>query len=69
MSGMRAVSAGLTPVTCEVVHRLGISVPFYAVPLAEQRARLAGVAAAGHAGAWSPQAEGTDDFTHVALGG
>ncbi len=49
------------------VDRLGITVPFPGVPLAEHRSWFAASVAAGYTDAWSAEVAGTDGFTPLAL--
>ena len=49
------------------VDRLGITVPFPGVTLAEHRSWLADSVAAGYTDAWSAEVAGTDGFTPLAL--
>jgi probable F420-dependent oxidoreductase len=49
------------------VERLGITVPFPGVPLAEHRSWFAASVAAGYTDAWSAEVAGTDGFTPLAL--
>ncbi len=49
------------------MDRLGITVPFPDVPLAEHRSWFAASAAAGYTDAWSAEVAGTDGFTPLAL--
>lgn len=49
------------------MERLGITVPFTGVSLAEHRRWFAEVVAAGYTDAWSAEVDGTDGFTPLAL--
>jgi probable F420-dependent oxidoreductase len=49
------------------VDRLGITVPFPGVPLADHRRWFADVVAAGYTDAWSAEVDGDDGFTPLAL--
>jgi probable F420-dependent oxidoreductase len=49
------------------VDRLGITVPFPDVPLAEHRSWLAASVAAGYTDAWSAEVAGADGFTPLTL--
>lgn len=49
------------------MERLGITVPFPGVPLAEHRGWYDDVRAAGYSDAWSAEVDGTDGFTPLAL--
>lgn len=51
----------------QAVERLGITVPFAGVPLAEHRSWLADAVAAGYTDAWSSEVDGADCFTPLAL--
>ncbi len=49
------------------MRRLGITVPFAGVPLADHRRWFADALAAGYTDAWSGEVNGTDGFTPLAL--
>ena len=48
-------------------RRYGITIPFTGVPLAEQRALVAGLPAAGYTDAWSSETAEADAFTPLVL--
>lgn len=51
----------------QTVTRLGITVPFPGIGLADHRRWVADLAAAGYTDVWSAEVDGTDGFTPLAL--